>query len=131
MTKILKENEEIDCPMCKQKHIMTLYDSVNVRLNPELKEKVFNGEINALPCSYGVLLGPFLYVDGNKWIWLYPWDQGGQKEKINAQIKQRETETDKLFGKNQIVHYYVFGYGQFRELSEMLDKEENSQNEET
>ena len=46
MTKILKENCELECPICKQKHIVTLYNSVNIQVNPELKEKVFNGEIN-------------------------------------------------------------------------------------
>ena len=116
MTKILKEKDEVDCPICKQKHIITFYNSVNVQHNPELKEKVFSGEINALPCSKGVLLGPFLYVDGTRWIWLYPGHMGDQKEKIEAQIKQQEIETNKMFGKNQIVHVYVFGYDQFLDL---------------
>lgn len=123
MTKIIKENEEVDCPICRQKHIMTFYDSVNVQHNPELKEKVFNREINALPCSRGVPLGPFLYVDGDKWIWLYPGFMQGQKEKIIAEIKEQELRLEKFLGGYLDKIHYVFGYDQFFELLKTLDEE--------
>lgn len=123
MTKVLKENEEVDCPICKQKHIMTFYNSVNVQHSPELKEKVFNREINALPCSKGVPLGPFLYVDGNKWIWLYPGFMENQKEKIEAEIKQQEISSKKFFGKSRNKIHYVFGYDHFFDLLKTLDDE--------
>lgn len=122
MTKILKQNEEVDCPICKQKHIMTFYNSVNVQLNPELKEKVFNREINAYPCSRGVPLGPFLYVDGRKWIWLYPGFYGDQKEKIEAEIKEQELRLKKFLDNYIDKIYYVFGYDNFFELLTKLDE---------
>ena len=122
MTKILKENEEVECPICKQKHLMTLYDSVNVQLNPELKEKVFKGEINSLPCTNGLLLGPFLYVDGNIWVWIYPGFMIDQKEKIEVQLQEMKRLDRKYFRNKDADLYYVFGYDQFLELSEKLDK---------
>lgn len=122
MTKIRKENEEVDCPICKQKHIMTFYDTVNVQHNPELKEKVFNGEINALPCAKGYPIGPFLYVDGNKWIWVYPGHRRDQQEQIEVEIKEQELYSKKFFGKNSNKIYYVFDYDHFFELIKMLDE---------
>lgn len=42
---------ELECPMCHAKQSVTLYDSINVTLDPSLKEKLFNGEINVFQCG--------------------------------------------------------------------------------
>lgn len=42
----------IPCPNCKKEYVALLYGSVNVTVNPELKEKVFNEEIKEVVCSY-------------------------------------------------------------------------------
>jgi hypothetical protein len=37
---------ELGCPKCNEKQSITLYESINVSLDPSLKEKLFRGEIN-------------------------------------------------------------------------------------
>lgn len=122
MTKVATKNEEVDCPICNQKHIITFYNSVNIQENPELKEKIFNREINALPCAKGVPIGPFLYVDRNKWIWLYPKYMQKDEEIIEKQIENQEGMNIKFFGKNRSKIHLVFGYDDFFELLTKLDE---------
>lgn len=122
MTKILKKDAEIECPICKKKHIVTLYNSVNVQVNPELKKKVFEGEINIFPCTKGYLFGQFLYVDDNRWIWIYPDFLINKKEELESMLKNQEDMNNKLFGEGAISNYLVFGYQEFYELSKKLDE---------
>lgn len=60
-------SSEITCPKCGNRQATTLWDSINVRLNPELREKLFNREINIFKCeSCGTVafIGhPLLYND--------------------------------------------------------------------
>lgn len=43
-------NEQIECPVCGAKGEFRLWESVNVDLNPELKEKVFSEELFVWEC---------------------------------------------------------------------------------
>jgi hypothetical protein len=43
---------KIPCSNCKRVFVASLYSSVNVTVNPELKEKVFNEEIKNVICPY-------------------------------------------------------------------------------
>lgn len=126
MTKILKENEEINCPLCKQRHLMTFYNSINIQINPELKNKVFNREINCFPCEKGIgyLLGQFLYIDNEQWIWLYPTFSIDKKEVLETQIQEQRELNNKMFGKKASEIYLVFGYDEFFELLNELNKKE-------
>ncbi len=47
----IERMEEIDCPKCGKKQTETIRDTINVTLNPELKEKLFQGEINKFRCK--------------------------------------------------------------------------------
>ena len=49
MTKFSKEQYE--CPYCKNMEENTMYETVNVTLNPSLREKVFSGEIFECTCT--------------------------------------------------------------------------------
>ncbi|WP_097005323.1 CpXC domain-containing protein [Lacrimispora amygdalina] len=60
-------NAEIICPVCKKKNIVRVWDSVNVDINPEIKEDILSGKFNhsicpscnvEINCVYG-----FLYHD--------------------------------------------------------------------
>lgn len=41
---------EITCMNCNRTQEMTIYESINVTLDPTLKEKLFKGEINIFQC---------------------------------------------------------------------------------
>ncbi len=59
--------EEILCPSCEHKQTVTVWNSINVTLHSELRERLFNEEINAFKCEscgYEALIDiPLLYND--------------------------------------------------------------------
>ncbi len=61
---------KLTCPDCGEEFDFDLYESVNVTLDPELKEKVLDGSIFAPVCPkcghFEVLIHPFLYHDMDK-----------------------------------------------------------------
>ena len=42
----------VTCSGCGQKHAVTIYPSINVSANPELKEKVVNGDLFVTECPH-------------------------------------------------------------------------------
>ena len=60
-------SSELTCPKCGNRQETTLWDSINVSLNPEMREKLFKGEINIFKCescNYIAFVGqPLLYND--------------------------------------------------------------------
>lgn len=58
---------EIPCPHCNEKNAFTIFDSVNVDLSPELKEKTLKGEIFNYHCEHcnkdSTIPYPVLYHD--------------------------------------------------------------------
>jgi hypothetical protein len=61
------DRNEYDCPNCHNKLTITVYDSVNVGTNPELKELVLAGKVNSTVCPECgkriVINQPFMYHD--------------------------------------------------------------------
>ena len=59
--------KEIDCPHCKEKVELQMWDSINVSLNPALKDKIKNGTIFDWTCPQcgktTRIMYPFLYID--------------------------------------------------------------------
>ena len=41
---------DLPCPNCGNNQDITLWKSINVTLNPQLREELFNGEINVFQC---------------------------------------------------------------------------------
>ncbi len=41
---------ELNCPKCGDKQETTIYESINVSLDPTLKERLYRGEINTFHC---------------------------------------------------------------------------------
>lgn len=68
MSKI--SSDTIICPSCNAKKVINFYASVNVSINPELKNKVINNEINNFLCEKcghrAELTGDFIYNDMDK-----------------------------------------------------------------
>jgi hypothetical protein len=61
---------EIDCPKCGGRQTEKVLETINVSLNPELKEKLFQGEINRFRCkgcgNEAHIFTPLLYHDMRK-----------------------------------------------------------------
>ncbi len=65
MTKI--DSQTIKCPECGNSQDVVLCDSLNVDLNPDIREKLFSGEINVFKCNScefeAFINKPLLYHD--------------------------------------------------------------------
>ena len=63
----LEQRRQIQCEECGQVFDVTVFDSINVSINPELKEKVISGEIYCFECPHchhvHHISYPFLYHD--------------------------------------------------------------------
>ena len=66
---------EIACPECDLEQLFSVYNSVNVSLNPDYKEKLINGELTILTCDacgYQVeMVYPMLYHDMENKLMIY------------------------------------------------------------
>jgi hypothetical protein len=59
----------VNCPGCGRAHEATLVQSLNTRLNPELKARLLAGELNLLACDCGkrtLLSATLLYHDPDR-----------------------------------------------------------------
>ncbi len=60
----------VACPECKNEQKVTVWDSINITLDPTLREKLFQGEINRFKClacgREAILDIPLLYHDMNR-----------------------------------------------------------------
>lgn len=63
----ISDTKEVTCPNCGQKQEQVIHNSINVTLNPELKQDLFDGEINRFECQYcahnSIIPVPLLYHD--------------------------------------------------------------------
>jgi S-methylmethionine-dependent homocysteine/selenocysteine methylase len=120
MTQVITKNIKCNCGNDVE---IVVYDSVNVTLDPKLKEAVVNRKINSFKCSKCGLKAEisykFLYhdMDNKKMIWCYP-----KYEKDNAEnIKKMLIETAKNVAEAAGVKKYqepnlVFGYDELLKL---------------
>jgi len=63
----MESRESIKCPKCGSDQEVIVWSSLNVTLDPELRARLFNGEINMFKCSKcrnkAFLNAPLLYHD--------------------------------------------------------------------
>jgi len=117
MTQILQSTIECSCGNLID---LDLYNSVNMRVNPELRDKVKNRKINNYYCEKcgeeNELSHPFLYVDGSQWILCFPEKLRSGKSEAEKQIaKSSDYDYLDTMGINRPKP--VFGYGElFEEL---------------
>jgi len=66
----IHENQTINCPKCANEQNAEIWSSINVSLNPEGRNKLFDGEINRFKCEdcgYEALIpAPLLYHDPDR-----------------------------------------------------------------
>ena len=89
MTKV--STEELVCPECDLEQLFTVYDSVNVSLNSDYKERLINGELTVFTCDacgYQVeMVYPILYHDMENKLMIYI-DPDGQLDLNGIENKQ-------------------------------------------
>lgn len=63
----LAASERLDCPSCGHEQEVTVWSTINVDLNPELRTMLFDGQINTAQCDEcgckASLGAPLLYHD--------------------------------------------------------------------
>jgi hypothetical protein len=63
----LTESETIECPACKKKQAVDVYQTINALENPELVQKLMVGELNVLTCTacghVAQIVTPLLFND--------------------------------------------------------------------
>lgn len=115
------KTEGIKCK-CGNMVDVTLLDSVNVTLSPDLKNLIIERKINNFECpSCGEkdeLIKQFLYndMDNKKQIWCYPDNQRENREKIDAMLDNIGVEFEKVAGEKYIKPILVFGYDELLKL---------------
>ncbi len=90
MTKI--ESENIQCSNCKYNFSVDTYESINTEINPDLKEKLLNNEINKAVCpkckQENKISIPVLYHDMQNQIMIYvlPFSGEGIPQKERTEL---------------------------------------------
>lgn len=79
-----------ECPKCKFNHEVSLYESINVTLSPELKDKLFRGELfkyRCPECSFDFLINhKCLYHDMKKRYMIYLIPDSENTEELASSI---------------------------------------------
>jgi len=71
---------EIDCPNCGSEQNVMIWETINTDVNPDLNQKLFEGQINVLQCqkcgTKAFIPVPLLYHDMAKrfYVQFYPFD---------------------------------------------------------
>ena len=86
MTKYI--TDKVRCPKCGNEWDHKIYQTVNVDINPELKEKIFNKEIFMYTCptcgNKTWVITPLLYDDMSKNLWIYLWPYENEEIQSNS-----------------------------------------------
>lgn len=113
--------EQIKCPRCHYDSPMTVWNSINVSLDPDLKEKLLNGELYHWKCEVcGLEIDvPFgtVYHDMEHRFMLFfsPW------EEVEDKYKELEIPIPSGMGIKDYVFRSVFGKNELREKISILE----------
>lgn len=110
---------ELECSHCDGKSNFTVWDSINVDLNPELRDKLFSGELFVWKCpecgEYRFALYPTLYHDmKNRFMIFFDPDE-------EADYKYTPFKMPLPEGMEDYTVRRVFGYMNFKEKIVMLE----------
>ena len=93
---------ELECPKCGARQNVPLYDSINVSIDPDLKEKLFRGEINVFQCETCdqkvFVANPLLYHDMEQHLMVqfYPFQAVDDKEFLHQFSKEGEYSNEMI-----------------------------------
>jgi len=70
----IKHQIELECPDCHVMQATSVWSSINVQVNPELKEELLKGRVNVLYCRKcsrrAIMATPLLYHDMEEEFWV-------------------------------------------------------------
>lgn len=116
-----RREEQVTCPRCHYDSPMTVWNSINADLDPELKEKLLDGELYHWKCEVcGLEIDvPFgtLYHDMEHKFMLFfsPWKEDEDK------YKEIEVPIPSGMGFKDYTFRSVFGMNEFREKISILE----------
>lgn len=126
----IKKEHELTCPNCGHSQKVTIWNAANVTLDPAIRTKVFDGEINFFDCekceheSYIEI--PFLYHDMDRKFAVHYFPKPSIKkvdfldkfnkkglletedEDLKFEIPEYMREVHVVFDMNELVTYTVF-----------------------
>ena len=107
MTRRIKRQIQCPCGVCFE---AALYESVNVRLDPDLKGDLLDGRLNLVTCpecgGQQRVEIPFMYHDMNRRIaiWVFPEERRDQATKITKEMQDMGTDTKALLSRRFSEH---------------------------
>ncbi|AMP20683.1 hypothetical protein AZF37_05370 [endosymbiont 'TC1' of Trimyema compressum] len=119
--------EKMNCPQCGTEREVILWEKVNVKMNPDLKEKLFDGTLNMLKCKdcgYGARIYiPLIYHDMDKKFFIHfapDYPVGEEKTLIENLDKETATLFDDSYNNRLRV---VFDYKSLLEKIRIFDED--------
>ena len=102
---------KVRCPKCSNEWDHKVYQTVNVDINPELKEKVLNKEIFIYTCpncgNKTLVIAPLLYDDMSKNLWIYLWPYNSEgvqsNQTIDKYLSRQEAICRKVKNENELI----------------------------
>lgn len=109
MTKYI--TDKIKCHNCNTEWEHKIYQTVNVSMNPELKEKVFSKEIFLYNCpdcnTKRLVIAPLLYHDMEKnfmiLLWPYEWDEIKSNSTIDNILSNAQKTCRRVRTENELI----------------------------
>jgi hypothetical protein len=113
---------------CGESFEETVYDTVNVTVNPEMKSLDFLKRLNIIQCPHcheeADIKIPFIYHDMDKkfWIWVYPEEAIEYKEEVLAEVEKQVETVFKIAPNSAIQDYKVF-FGKAELIDFLLEQD--------
>lgn len=127
-----KVKELLGCE-CGEEFEAWVYKSVNVSVDPELKDLIFTPRFNATECpACGVPADaniPFIYHDMEKkfWIWVYPEEAADcekeVRESVAAEVEQFKDTIKEEFLENSALKNYKILFGRYKLIQFLLEND--------
>ncbi len=101
--------EKVKCPKCGNEWDHKIYQTINVSMDPELKEKIFNKELFIYNCpncnNKSILVTPLLYADNNFWIYLWPyeWEKFESNSTIDKLLSNMRIPCRKVKNEDELI----------------------------
>lgn len=125
----IHENRNVNCPQCRHEQTVKVWSSINAALNPDGRNKLFDGQINHFKCAkcgYESLIPmPLLYHDPERKIaahyfppesmkkaeFLDQFDLNGKfvvTGEVDFDVPDYLTDVHVVFNMNELVSYVIF-----------------------
>ena len=119
--------KKINCPQCCTEREVILWENINVKINPDLKENLFNGTLNMLKCKdcgYETRIDiPLIYHDMDKNFFIYfapDYPVGEEKTLIKNLGKKTATLFNDFYNNRLSI---VFDYKSLLEKIQIFDED--------